>query len=80
MLVIDQTIPGLEVEALMPEGQVERFRLSDLQRQWVVLFFYPNALDVGHSASETLRLLRAFQSGGLTACEWKPGEPLLQAS
>jgi alkyl hydroperoxide reductase subunit AhpC len=37
-----------------------------------------NALNVGRSAHETLRLLQAFQAGGLTACEWQPGEPLLR--
>jgi peroxiredoxin 2/4 len=36
-----------------------------------------NALDVGRSAAETLRLVQAFQVGGLTACEWQPGDRLL---
>ncbi len=36
-----------------------------------------NALEVGRSATETLRLLQAFQAGGLTACEWQPGDGLL---
>jgi len=37
-----------------------------------------NALNVGRSANETLRLIQAFQAGGLTSCEWQPGEPLLR--
>ncbi|MCA1851280.1 MAG: hypothetical protein LC647_02475 [Beggiatoa sp.] len=38
-----------------------------------------NALEVGRSAAETLRLVQAFQAGGLTACEWRPGDGLLVA-
>lgn len=36
-----------------------------------------NDLNVGRSVDETLRTLKAFQSGGLTACGWKPGDKLL---
>lgn len=34
-------------------------------------------LDVGRSVAEVLRVLDALQSGGLTACEWRPGERTL---
>jgi alkyl hydroperoxide reductase subunit AhpC len=44
----------------------------------VVMSASVNGLDVGRSAAETLRLLQAFQTGGLTACEWQPGQALLQ--
>jgi alkyl hydroperoxide reductase subunit AhpC len=37
-----------------------------------------NALNVGCSAAEALKLLQAFQTGGLTLCEWQPGEPLIE--
>lgn len=30
--------------------------------------------DVGRSADETLRVLQALQTGGKTACGWKPGD------
>ena len=33
-----------------------------------------NALDTGRNASETLRTLQALQAGGLTGCEWQPGD------
>lgn len=39
-----------------------------------------NALNVGRSAKETLRVLDALQAGGLTSCEWQPGEPLVAAA
>lgn len=37
-----------------------------------------NDLDVGRSVDETLRVLDALRTGGLTPCEWKPGEATLQ--
>lgn len=33
-----------------------------------------NALDTGRNANEVLRTLEAFKAGGLTGCEWQPGE------
>ena len=33
-----------------------------------------NALDTGRNASEVLRTLQAIKAGGLTGCEWQPGE------
>lgn len=39
-----------------------------------------NALNVGRSARETLRLLQALQSGQLTACDWQPGQPFVKAA
>ena len=37
-----------------------------------------NALNVGRSAQETLRLVSAFQTGELTGCEWKPGDAFVE--
>ncbi|MBI1890973.1 MAG: peroxiredoxin [Burkholderiales bacterium] len=34
--------------------------------------------NVGRSTDETLRTLQALQAGGLTPCEWQPGDALLQ--
>ena len=39
-----------------------------------------NNLDVGRSVSETLRLLKAFQTKGLCPVDWKPGEKTLKAN
>jgi len=39
-----------------------------------------NDLAVGRNAEEVLRTLAALQSGGLTACGWKIGDPNLDAA
>ena len=36
-----------------------------------------NGLNVGRNVVETLRLLDAFQNGGLVPCDWQPGDPTL---
>jgi len=36
-----------------------------------------NALDTGRNAHEVLRTLQAIKAGGLTGCEWQPGDNLL---
>jgi len=33
-----------------------------------------NGLDTGRNAKEVLRTLKAIKAGGLTGCEWNPGE------
>ena len=33
-----------------------------------------NALDTGRSVDEIIRTLNALKSGGLTACNWVPGD------
>jgi peroxiredoxin (alkyl hydroperoxide reductase subunit C) len=33
-----------------------------------------NRDDTGRNASEILRTLQALKAGGLTGCEWQPGE------
>ena len=39
-----------------------------------------NDLAVGRGVEETLRLLRAFQTGELTPCNWEPGQSTLGRS
>lgn len=39
-----------------------------------------NDLAVGRSVDETLRILDALRTGGLTPCGWKPGDPTLRAA
>jgi len=36
-----------------------------------------NTLDTGRNAHEVLRTLQAIKAGGLTGCEWQPGDNLL---
>ena len=43
----------------------------------VVQHICVNALDTGRNPTETLRTLESLQAGGLTACNWKPGQELL---
>ena len=43
----------------------------------VVQHICVNALDTGRNPQETLRTLESLQAGGLTACNWKPGQELL---
>ena len=42
--------------------------------QGVIRWVNINDLPVGRNVSEVLRVLDALQSGGLTACNWKPGD------
>ena len=37
-----------------------------------------NDLKVGRSIDETLRVLKAFQTGELVGCGWQPGQPTLK--
>ena len=33
-----------------------------------------NELDTGRNVNEVIRTLRALRAGGLTGCEWNPGD------
>lgn len=39
-----------------------------------------NDLSVGRNPQEVLRLLDAFQTGELTACSWKKGDPVIKVA
>lgn len=39
-----------------------------------------NDLNVGRNAEETLRLLKAFQTGELTPCNWRAGEEVIKVA
>ena len=45
--------------------------------QGIVRFASANDLSVGRNVDEVLRVLDGLQTGELTACNWKPGEPTL---
>ena len=38
-----------------------------------------NDLSVGRNVDEVLRILDALQTGGLTGCNWRKGDPTLKA-
>jgi peroxiredoxin (alkyl hydroperoxide reductase subunit C) len=46
----------------------------------VIRFVSVNDLSVGRNVDEVLRVLDALQTGELTACGWKAGEPTLDAA
>lgn len=43
----------------------------------VIHWICANNLDVGRNVDEVLRVLQALQCGGLTPCNWKPGDKTL---
>ena len=45
-----------------------------MDKECVIQHVSINALDTGRNASEVYRTLRAIQAGGLTGCEWQPGD------
>ena len=40
----------------------------------IIQHFSVNALDTGRNVEEVIRTVKALQSGGLTGCEWQPGD------
>lgn len=52
--------------------------MGSVQIERILMSATVNALKVGRSAAKTLRLLQAFQAGGLTPWEGPPGEPLIE--
>ena len=45
-----------------------------IDRNDIVQHVSVNAFDTGRNAQEVLRTLQALKAGGLTGCEWQPGE------
>jgi alkyl hydroperoxide reductase subunit AhpC len=48
-----------------------------IDRNDIIQHVSVNALDTGRNAHEVLRTLQAIKAGGLTGCEWTPGDELL---
>jgi alkyl hydroperoxide reductase subunit AhpC len=46
----------------------------------IIRFVSVNHLDVGRNPNEVLRVLDALQTGALTPCNWRPGQPTLTAA
>jgi alkyl hydroperoxide reductase subunit AhpC len=46
----------------------------------VIRFVSVNDLSAGRNVDEVLRVLDALQTGTLTPCNWRPGEPTLQVA
>ena len=47
--------------------------------QGVIRFASAHDLDVGRNVDEVLRTLAALQTGGMTPCNWRPGQKTLEA-
>jgi lipoyl-dependent peroxiredoxin subunit C len=45
-----------------------------IDRNDIVQHVSVNTLDTGRNCQEVLRTLQAIKAGGLTGCEWQPGE------
>ena len=48
-----------------------------IDRNDIIQHVSVNALDTGRNAHEVLRTLQGIKAGGLTGCEWTPGDELL---
>ncbi|OGW85378.1 MAG: thioredoxin peroxidase [Omnitrophica bacterium RIFCSPHIGHO2_02_FULL_46_11] len=63
---------------LLPEKGIALRGTFIIDPNGVVQSAVVNNLPVGRSVEETLRTLQAFQTGGLTPCEWKPGKETIK--
>ena len=59
-IVSDEGVPYRATYIVDPEGTIQHVSI--------------NALNTGRNANEILRTLQALKAGGLTGCEWTPGE------
>ena len=59
-IVSDEGVPYRATYIVDPEGYIQHISI--------------NALNTGRNANEILRTLQALKAGGLTGCEWTPGE------
>lgn len=57
-----------------PEANVCLRATYILDDEAVIQHMSVNALDTGRNANEILRTLKALKAGGLTGCEWQPGD------
>jgi peroxiredoxin (alkyl hydroperoxide reductase subunit C) len=64
---------------LIEDSNIALRGLFIIDPQGVLQYATVNALNVGRSTEETLRVLAALQSGGLCPSNWKPGGKLLAA-
>jgi peroxiredoxin (alkyl hydroperoxide reductase subunit C) len=62
---------------LHPEEGVPTRATFIIDPEGVIRHVSVNDLSVGRDIDKVLRLVDAFQSGGLTPCNWRPGQPTL---
>jgi peroxiredoxin (alkyl hydroperoxide reductase subunit C) len=66
-----------ELGILESENKVAYRATYIIDPEGIIQHVSVNALSVGRNVKETLRLLDAFQNGGLTPCNWEPGQATL---
>ena len=59
-IVSDEGVPYRATYIVDPDGIIQHISI--------------NALNTGRNANEILRTLQALKAGGLTGCEWNPGD------
>ena len=59
-IVSDEGVPYRATYIVDPDGYIQHISV--------------NALNTGRNANEVLRTLQALKAGGLTGCEWNPGD------
>ncbi len=62
---------------LHPEAGIPLRATWIVDPQGVIRFVSVHDLDVGRNVDEVMRTLDALQTGGMCACNWKPGQPTL---
>ena len=64
-----------ETGVVLVEGDNVTYRATYIiDKSSVIQHISVNTLDTGRNAKEVLRTLQAIKAGGLTGCEWTPGE------
>lgn len=74
-LAADSGLPlGTELGIVDDENGVHYRATYIIDPNGIVQHVSVNALDTGRNADEVLRTLQALKAGGLTGCEWQPGD------
>jgi lipoyl-dependent peroxiredoxin subunit C len=68
---------GSALGVLHPTAGVALRATIIVDAQGIVRFSSANDLNVGRNVDEVLRVLDGLQTGELTGCNWRPGEPTL---
>lgn len=68
---------GAALDILHPDAGVALRATIIADPRGIVRFASANDLSVGRNVDEVLRVLDGLQTGELTGCNWRPGEPTL---
>lgn len=77
-LAADTTQKVSEAYGVLDKDSGAAFRgLFIIDPEGVIQYQVVHNLDIGRNAKETLRVLKALQSGGLCPADWAPGDSTL---